>query len=181
MLIVGLEQYEDKYVNDFLMDRYEVTNKEFKRFVDAGGYPNKTYWDYPFYSEGKEIPWEKAMNLFVDKTGQPGPAGWEVGTYPDGKDNYPVTGISWYEAMAYAKFAGKKLPTVYHWSLVADTWNTWSIIPKSNFNGVGTVPVGSLDGISSWGVYDIAGNAREWCLNESDKKGTTFYFRRRLE
>ena len=87
-----------------------------------------------FIHEDKEISWEKAMLLFIDKTGKPGPAGWEVGTYPDGKENHPVTGISWYEAMAYAKFAGKKLPTVYHWSLVADTWNASDIIQKSNFN-----------------------------------------------
>jgi dienelactone hydrolase len=114
------------------------------------------------------------MDLFHDKTGKQGPAGWEVGTYPDGKENHPVTGVSWYEAMAYAKFAGKKLPTVYHWSMVANTINTWCIIPKSNFNGTGTVPVGSMDGISDWGVYDIGGNAREWCFNESEKKGQRF-------
>ncbi|MEO7800837.1 MAG: SUMF1/EgtB/PvdO family nonheme iron enzyme [Ginsengibacter sp.] len=174
MLIVGLEQYGGKYVNDFLMDKYEVTNKDFKSFVDAGGYRNKTYWEYPVSSEDKIISFEQAMNLFYDKTGKPGPAGWEVGTYPDGKGNHPVTGISWYEAMAYAKFAGKKLPTVYHWSMVANTINTWGIIPKSNFNGIGTVPVGSLDGISDWGVYDIAGNAREWCLNETGRKGECF-------
>jgi len=174
MFIVGLEKYGGKYVHDFLMDKYEVTNKEFKRFVDAGGYRNKTYWDYSIDSNGKEISWEKAMDLFHDKTGRPGPAGWEVGTYADGKDNHPVTGVSWYEAMAYAKFAGKKLPTVYHWSMVANTINTWGIIPKSNFNSTGTVSVGTMDGISDWGVYDIAGNAREWCFNESEKKGYRF-------
>ncbi|HEY6979053.1 MAG TPA: SUMF1/EgtB/PvdO family nonheme iron enzyme, partial [Chitinophagaceae bacterium] len=174
MLIVGVERYGGKYVNDFLMDKYEVTNKEFKRFIDAGGYQNKIYWDYPIYSEGEEIPWEKAMDLFHDKTGKPGPGGWEVGTYIDGKDNHPVTGVSWYEAMAYAKFAGKKLPTVYHWSMVANTINTWGIIPKSNFNNTGTVPVGSMEGISDWGVYDIGGNAREWCFNESEKKDERF-------
>jgi dienelactone hydrolase len=174
MLINGLEQYGGKYISAFLMDRYEVTNKDFKRFVDGGGYQNQAYWDYPIYLEGKEIPLQKALDLFQDKTGKPGPASWEVGTYPDGKENHPVTGISWYEAVAYAKFAGKKLPTVYHWSLVADTWNTYGIIPKSNFNHIGTVPVGSMDGISFWGVYDIAGNAREWCFNESGRKGQRF-------
>ncbi len=175
MFIVGLESYGGKYVDDFLMDKCEVTNKEFKRFVDARGYRNKTYWDYLIISEGKEIPWEKAMELFHDRTGKPGPASWEVGTYPDGKENHPVTGISWYEAVAFAKFAGKKLPTVYHWSLVANTWHSYAIIPKSNFNHVGTVPVGSLDGISFWGVYDIAGNAREWCFNESEKKDNALF------
>jgi len=176
MLIIGLEQYGEEqnggqYVNDFLIDKYEVTNKEFKRFVDAGGYTNKTYWNYPFYSEEKEIPWEQAMDLFHDKTGRPGPADWEVGNYPEGKDDHPVTGVSWYEAMAYAKFVGKILPTVYHWSLIENPWNTTEIILKSNFKGKGTVPVGSLDGINYWGVYDVAGNVREWCFNEMDKKG----------
>jgi dienelactone hydrolase len=174
MNIVGLEQHGGKYVSDFLMDKYEVTNKDYKRFVDAGGYRDKKYWDYPFESGKSELTWEEAMKLFTDKTGRQGPANWEVGTYPDGKDSHPVTGVSWYEAMAFAKFSGKKLPTVYHWSLVANTYNTWGIIPKSNFNGIGTVPVGSMDGISNWGVYDIAGNVREWCFNESDIKGQRF-------
>ena len=176
MLIVGLEKYggeQEKgiYVNEFLMDKYEVTNKDFKTFVDSGGFNNKKYWDYPVYAEGKEIPWEKAMELFHDKTGKRSPADWEVGTYPEGKDNYPVTGISWYEAMAYAKFVGKTLPTVFHWSLIANTWSMWEIIPRSNFSGKGTVPVGSLNDMNFWGTYNVAGNVREWCFNETDKKG----------
>jgi len=174
MNIVGLEQHGGKKVSDFLMDRYEVTNKEFKHFVDEGGYIDKKHWDYLIAPEDSKLAWEQVMSLFVDKTGKQGPATWEVGTYPDGKENHPVTGVSWYEAMAYAKFAGKRLPTVYHWSMVANTFNTWGLIPKSNFNGIGTVPVGSMDGISNWGVFDIAGNAREWCFNESDKKGQRF-------
>ncbi len=171
MGIIGLEQYEGHFVNEFLMDKFEVTNKEFKKFVDGGGYKKKLYWDFPFYNATGEIPWEKAMATFTDKTGKTGPAGWEAGSYPDGKDDHPVTGVSWYEAMAYAKFANKQLPTVFHWSQVANTYYAWLIIPKSNFASAGTMPVGSMDGISNWGVYDIGGNAREWCLNESDIRG----------
>jgi class 3 adenylate cyclase/formylglycine-generating enzyme required for sulfatase activity/dienelactone hydrolase len=174
MNIVGLEQHGGKFVCSYLIDKFEVSHKEYKVFVDAGGYKEVKYWDQPFISETNELSPGEAMKLFIDKTGRPGPSTWEVGTYPDGKENHPVTGISWYEAMAYAKWAGKKLPTVYQWSLVANTINTWGIIPKSNFNGTGTVAVGSLDGISTWGVYDIAGNAREWCLNESNKRGDRF-------
>jgi hypothetical protein len=111
------------------------------------------------------------MGLFHDETGRPGPADWEVGSYSQGEDNHPVTGVSWYEAMAYAKFIGKTLPTVYHWSLIANTSSASVIIPRSNFNGKGTVRVGSLNGINFWGVYDVAGNVREWCFNETDKKG----------
>lgn len=174
MYIVGLEHHGGKVVGEFLVDRYEVNNKEFKRFADAGGYQNKSYWPSPIYSNGKEISWEAAMKLFVDKTGNPGPSGWEVGTYPNGKEDHPVGGISWYEASAYATFAGKKLPTIYHWSAIAETNRTMSIIPLSNYNGTSTTAVGSQEGISSYGIYDLAGNVREWCFNERGQKG--FYY-----
>ena len=55
------------------------------------------------------------MAFFRDSTGRPGPATWEVGTYPDGQADHPVGGVSWFEAVAYARFAGKELPTVHHW------------------------------------------------------------------
>lgn len=169
MYIVGLEQHGPKQVGEFLMDRYEVTNAKYKAFVDAGGYTNKSFWPSPIYAEGKEIPFEKAISMFLDKTGRQGPASWEAGTYPDGQENLPVTGLSWYEAAAYATFAGKQLPTVFHWSIVAATSRTEYIVPLSNFNGKGLTIVGSLPGYSTFGLYDLAGNAREWCLNENEK------------
>jgi eukaryotic-like serine/threonine-protein kinase len=166
MLIIGLEKYKGKRVGEFFADKYEVTNKDYKKFIDSGGYTNLSFWKYPFYQDGKELPWSEAVKLFKDKTGRLGPSTWEVGTFPDGTDDYPVAGISWYEASAYAEFAHKKLPTVYHWSIMADTWVAKDILPLSNFNGISTVPVGSMAGISSRGLYDIAGNVREWCRNE---------------
>lgn len=111
---------------------------------------------------------DSALSLFVDKTGRQGPASWEAGTYPDGQANYPVTGVSWYEAAAYAAYAHKQLPTAFHWSVVAETSRTQFIVPLSNFSGKSAVPVGSLPGYSTFGVYDLAGNAREWCFNESN-------------
>ena len=166
--IAGLEKYLGKQVDEFLMDRYEVTNKEYKRFIDSGGYKIRKYWKYPILSEGKEISWEEAMNLFLDKTGKPGPSTWEVGTFPEGKENHPVAGISWYEAEAYADFIHKKLPTIFQWDMVVQTSNAMNIIPLSNFNGISTVPVGEMEGFSSFGIYDLAGNVREWCLNEGN-------------
>jgi hypothetical protein len=174
MYINGLETQEEKNIGEFLADRFEVTNKEYKRFVDQGGYNNKNYWNFTIYKEGKEISRETAMNIFVDKTGKQGPAGWEVGQYPDGQENYPVAGISWYEACAYAAFAGKRLPTVYHWSFLAETRRSMLIIPLSNFNGTSTVPVGTMEGISSFGIYDLAGNVREWCFNSNGINGENY-------
>lgn len=174
MNIVGLEQNAGKAVGEFLIDRYEVTNKQFKAFIEAGGYTNASFWKYPFYSNGKEISPADAFANFVDKTGRRGPANWEAGTYPDGLENHPVTGISWYEAAAYASFAKKQLPTIFHWSVVAQTSRTEFIVPLSNYNGKSTVPVGSMNGYSSFGVYDLAGNAREWCFNETDQIGQRY-------
>ncbi len=174
MDIIGLEAYGGKSVGEFLVDRFEVTNKEYKRFVDSGGYNNKSFWDYPIYKQGKEITWTSAIDLFVDKTGRHGPSGWEAGTYPDGKEDHPVAGISWYEASAYAAFAGKKLPTIYHWSVIAETNHGMDILPLSNYNGNSTVPVGSMEGICSYGIYDLAGNVREWCYNGNGINGESY-------
>jgi pimeloyl-ACP methyl ester carboxylesterase len=174
MTIIGLEGYGGKHVGAFLVDRFEVTNKEYKQFMDAEGYSNKSYWNFPIYLEGKEITWDSARKIFVDKTGKQGPASWEVGKYPDGEEDYPVAGVSWYEASAYAAFVGKRLPTVYHWNVVAECSYAMNIIPFSNFNEKSTVPVGSMDGMSSYGIYDIAGNVREWCYNGNGVNGESY-------
>jgi dienelactone hydrolase len=142
--------------------------------MNAGGYSNKSYWNYPVYSNGKEIALDNALVMFTDKTGRQGPANWEAGSYPDGQENHPVTGVSWYEAAAYAGYAKKQLPTVFHWGVVAETSRTEFIVPFSNFNGTSSIDVGSKPGYSSFGVYDLAGNAREWCFNESNITGTRF-------
>ena len=102
--IPGFEQLEPVQLPDYWIDKYEVTNKQFKRFVDNGGYQKQEYWKQPFLKEGREISWEEAMAEFRDSTGRPGPSTWELGDYPRGQDDYPVTGVSWYEAAAYAEF-----------------------------------------------------------------------------
>ena len=174
MYIVGLERAGGKLVGEFLIDKYEVTNKEYKKFVDAGGYINRSYWKYPFYKEEKELTWDSAMTLFIDKTGRKGPADWEVGTYPNGQENFPVSGVSWYEASAYAEWSGKQLPTIYHWGIIAETSRSMYIIPQSNFNGKSTLEVGKMKGMSSFGIFDIAGNVREWCYNSTGINGESF-------
>ena len=170
----SLQNVQGKVVPEFLMDKYEVTNSQYKAFVDAGGYTNPAYWAEPILMDGKEISLEEAVKLFVDRTGRPGPAGWEGGTYPEGLENHPVTGVSWYEAAAYAVYVHKKLPTIYEWSRTAATARTEFMVPLSNFNGVSTVEVGSLPGYSTFGLYDMAGNAREWCSNATGSNDQRF-------
>ena len=101
-------------LDDFWIDKYEVTNRQFKAFVDNGGYSNKDYWREEFVKDGQVLTWEQAVGQFRDATGRVGPATWEVGDYPPGQGEYPVSGVSWYEAAAYARFARRQLP-VYHW------------------------------------------------------------------
>jgi len=163
----GFEHIKPIRLRDYLMDRFEVTNREFKRFVDSGGYRRRDLWDYAFVKDGRVIPWEQATARMTDRTGRPGPATWEAAEYPAGQANHPVAGVSWYEAAAFAKFTGKSLPTVAHWNHAASVYNSAWIAPASNFSGRGTVPVGSTRGISAYGTYDMAGNVREWCLNAS--------------
>jgi len=155
------------YITDFLIDRHEVTNQEYKKFVDAGGYQKREFWKQPLVKDGRAVPWEDAVALFRDATGRPGPATWEVGDYPKGHENYPVSGVSWYEAAAYAEFVGKSLPTVYHWMGASQAWDlTPLIVHGSNFGGQGSQPVGSVGALSGSGTTDMAGNVKEWCLNE---------------
>jgi len=163
--ITGIDPIARVALPDFFIDRYEATNRQFKAFLQAGGYRNRDYWDQPFISQGKSLTWEQALDRFVDATGRPGPSTWTLGDYPAGQDDYPVTGVSWFEAAAFAKFSGKSLPTVPNWIRAAGTNFGANIEPLSNLQGGGPAPVGKYGGMSPFGAYDMAGNVREWCWN----------------
>ncbi len=164
-------------LGDFLIGRYEVTNREYRAFIDAGGYRTREYWKHPFVADGRELSWEEAMRLLVDRTGQPGPATWVGGQYPDGEDSFPVSGVSWYEAAAYAEHAGMSLPTAVHWNVARGRLTPmlqWPqlggfavLAPFCNFGGQGPVEVGSLPNYTAYGAYDLPGNVQEWCWNEA--------------
>jgi len=161
----GLEQIEALQLGDFFVDIHEVTNQEYQAFVDAGGYSNPDCWAHPFVRDGQTLAFKDAMAEFVDQTGRAGPSGWQVGAYPEGEDDRPVGGVSWYEAAAYACFVGKSLPTVYHWFAAADPFSSNHVVPQSNYSGTGPAPVGQHKAISRDGIYDMAGNVREWAQN----------------
>ena len=169
----GFESLSPVPLGDYWIDRFEVTNAEYKRFIDSGGYEIQQYWKQRFEQDERTISWLEAMKLFVDKTGRRGPATWVDGEYPRGQDNYPVTGVSWYEAAAYAEFAGKSLPTIYHWTAAASQEGATSILPASNFGGEGPAPIGTYQGMTWPGAYDMAGNVEEWIWNEA-KPGSRY-------
>jgi gamma-glutamyl hercynylcysteine S-oxide synthase len=159
-------------VQRFFFDRYPVTNRQYYEFVAAGGYRQASLWDESVLPGVLE---------FVDRTGHPGPKYWENGCYQDGKEQHPVTGISWYEADAYARWVGKRLPSDAEW-VKAGSWpvrisSTTQVQRKypwgdsmdrvcANIWGSGpndTVPVDQYpSGVSAGGVYQLIGNVWEW-------------------
>ena len=94
-------------VEPVYLDRFCVTNEEYQRFVDAGGYEQLEFW------HEEALP---ALLDFVDQTGAPGPRYWSDGQYLSDEQRLPVVGISWYEAWAYARWVGKRLPTDAEWT-----------------------------------------------------------------
>jgi iron(II)-dependent oxidoreductase len=93
-------------VGGFFLDRYAVSNRQFRRFVQAGGYDSLEIWPQEVWP---------SVSRFTDRKGRPGPRDWEDGKFPPGGADHPVVGICWYEAMAFARWVGKRLPTAAEW------------------------------------------------------------------
>lgn len=170
--LTGLPITEPVPINSFHIDKFPVTNTEFKNFVGSGGYNSDEFWaDLP-WPEGQD--WHDLVAGFTDATGEAGPAGWELGTPPAGEENLPVTGVSWFEAAAYARFAGKRLPNVYEWARAAVPFDAAvTTIPVammnfSNFLSSGKSESGEFQSLNGCGAYDMFGNVREWTWNEVD-------------
>ncbi|MEI7960657.1 MAG: SUMF1/EgtB/PvdO family nonheme iron enzyme, partial [Chitinophagaceae bacterium] len=165
IFLAGLDSRPAAKFSPYLIDKNEVTNEEYKKFVDAGGYKNASLWTIPATLNGKPFNFEFVQKFFVDKTGFLGPATWSNGSFPDGKAKFPVNGISWYEADAYAKFMKKNLPSVHQWAKAATPSRSGLVCPVSNFSKSETkeVPYSTIK--SGYGLSDVAGNVREWCAN----------------
>jgi formylglycine-generating enzyme len=130
------------YVDAFYIDVHEVTNAQYRQFIEATDHRKPKYW--------------AKSNL--------------------NGDNQPVVGVSWYDAMAYAKWAGKRLPTEAEWEKAArggleGKRYPWGDSLESSqashmYKNLGKpMPVGSYPA-NGYGLYDMAGNVWEWCLDE---------------
>jgi formylglycine-generating enzyme required for sulfatase activity len=169
-------------LQDYYIDRYEVTNEQFSTFVRDGGYHSPRFWTHPFLENGAKRSREDAFRRLRDRTGLPGPRSWVKQEFPSGQERHPVTDIGWYEAAAYCAWAGKRLPTVFEWEKAARNgerakigvmmpWGHMSPpetgAQRANFSSSGAVPVDAYPfGISPYGAYGMAGNVKEWTLNE---------------
>ena len=151
------------YVDAFYMDKYPVTNAQYKEFVDANPRWSKPQWFKNRisrrYHDGDYL------------------RHWTEDNYPSGKADYPVNWVSWYAAMAYAQWAGKRLPTEAEWEKAARggltnqkyPWGNSIDASKANFgaNVGGTTSVGQYPA-NGYGLYDMVGNLFEWCLDKWD-------------
>ena len=155
------------FVDAFLMDKNPVTNIEFKEFLMADAERNKSEW----LKGSIKINYHDGGYLEY----------WDDDMYPNGKHDHPVTAVSWYAAMAYAHWVGKRLPTEAEWEKAARgrlsgkkyPWGD-SINPDNEnniYNRSDTIPVGSYPA-NGFGLYDMCGNIWEWCLDAYD---TDFY------
>ena len=160
--LVPIDKLDDRPANNiavdaFYIDKYEVTNADYTKFLQATG--------------GKP-PWH-----------------WPQGKIPDGKEKLPVYNVNWFEATAYCKWAGKRLPTEAEWEKAArggldrnhyawgdadyiDTSEKYIQPPQAagpttadpvpaNLDGTDAKPVGSYKP-NGYGLYDMIGNVREW-------------------
>ena len=150
------------YIDAFYIDKHEVTNEEYKKFVDAN----------PQWRKGRILRKYHDGDYLKHWTGN---------SYSYGKGDHPVTWVSWYAAMAYAQWKGKRLPTEAEWEkaarggLASNVYFSGNLINFQTANydsNVGnTTPVGNYLA-NPYGIYDIIGNVSEWCL---DAYGSNFY------
>tara|TARA_B100001250_G_scaffold390590_1_gene390706 strand:+ start:1250 stop:3835 length:2586 start_codon:yes stop_codon:yes gene_type:complete len=152
----------------FSISRTEVSNLDFKDFVDNGGYENENYWDFPVIIDSKEYTYDMVIKSFVDKHGKPGPSNWSYGQFAANRENFPVTGISWFEARAYARYKKLALPNVFQWLSGAGLSGFVENLPdisNSNLKANYLWEVNDSRGGNYYGIKNIAGNVREWATN----------------
>jgi len=154
-------QHEVCLTTGYWIDTYEVTQASFQKFVDDGGYTNRAYWSDAGWNWLKA---SSAKTLPVKCAAIAGP-------------DYPRVCVTWYEAEAYARWRGGRLPTEAEWEYAARgpqssiyPWGDQFDPAKANIiDSKGLKPVGSYPAGVSWvGAHDMAGNAMEWAQDWFD-------------
>ena len=164
------------HVQAFFMDRYPVTNRQYHEFVVGGGYQEASLWD--------ARTWPAVLNM-VDQTGLPGPRFWRNGCYLAGEEELPVVGVSWYEAVACARWMCKRLPTDAEW-VKATSWpvsiNDGALVhrrypwgdamdrARANVWGSGANRIVAVqafpEGGNVSGIHQLIGNVWEWIAGD---------------
>lgn len=159
-------------VKPFRIDQTPVTNADYLKFVEAGGYEEDRYWKELLAEP--ELDGRKVLGTFTDQSGRPGPLTWSGGRPRAGTDNHPVSGVSWFEAQAYCRFRGVRLPREAEWELAARgsdgrmyPWGNEFDPARCQHDAKGgrtTVPVSSFpNGSSPYGLLHAVGNVAQWC------------------
>lgn len=157
-------------INKFYIDKMEVSNENFLNFIINRGYEKEIFWPEEMNIKGEILNKDKALEHFVDKSGNHGPREWSGSMYPTGEGQKPVTGITWYEANAYAKFVGKRLPSFEEWWRAAlgnpNIYLQEKLIRQMNFGQLESGKINkvmdNIAGLSEFGALNMAGNVREW-------------------
>lgn len=153
-------------LTDFSIDRTEVTNRTFQQFVDRGGYEDRRLWQELARQIPARVDARGAPTGLVDRTGRPGPSTWELGAFPAGQADHPVSGVSWFEAVAYCASVERTLPTVFHWRRALGETFFFEVVLAGNFEGSGPEDVRRLKDVGPHGTYGLSGNVKEWTWNE---------------
>ncbi|MGF1542248.1 MAG: SUMF1/EgtB/PvdO family nonheme iron enzyme [Pleurocapsa sp.] len=135
------------YLESYWIDPYPVTCQQYREFIQAGGYQNSNYWSAAGWQWLQDNPVSQPL-YWSDA------AEWQ---------NCPICGVNYYEAEAYAKFAGKRLPSEAEWEKAA-TPSQSKVLPQYNHdNLIGHItPVNTYPYRSIYGCYDMLGNVWEW-------------------
>ena len=159
--LYGDKKTRETIDHDYWIDEYPVTNEKYRAFILADGYENQGYWSDDGWKWKTEI-------------GITSPKHWNDSTWNE--PDHPVVGVSYYEAEAYAKWAGKRLPTEQEWEKAARgedgreyPWGGEFDKNRCNSDESGIGHTTSVtqypNGVSPYGCYDMAGNVWEWCAS----------------
>lgn len=147
---------------------FHMGSLEDDRFAEANEKPQRVIYLADFYIDKLEVT-NIEYKRFTDATGYPTPEKWRDGQYPEGADFYPVQAVSWWEANAYARWVGKRLPTEAEWEKAARgtdarrfPWGDEYDAELANSEKDYAPAASYFEGASPYGALNMAGNVAEW-------------------